>query len=192
MPWENQHLFLNALRDEIDLEAEEHYPIFRFNDFKPKAQKKFIAWLKKDSSIYTLRAKAKKSDMLDVVRDLNPILIRAGFNGTFSYSTIYRWVERRLSSLIFNSMFRRNPRGLTRWYYKYLLTTPSSALKYSSRFFSCIACGNLRSITDLDEDLENTCVHCADNQREHENGKTHTASQDSVATTYANPCTKEL
>lgn len=141
MPFFTQRVYLQDNRECIDTGLEETQPIFRFLDLQPKAQTKFVNWIKDDSSIRTVRVKAKEGDIQRVLRDLNPILISPGWKGTFAYSTIYRWKERVISSMIFNSLFRRHPRCTSSWLIKQLLCTPQDILEKDRHSFTCEDCG---------------------------------------------------
>lgn len=165
MPFFTQDAYLTANAEDIDLEAEDGYPVFRFNDFTPTAQDKFVAWLKEDSSVRTIRERAKEYDIKRVLKDLNPILIRPGWKGTFSYSTIFRWKEQAISSMVFNSLFRRRPRSTGSWRYRMLLTTPDEALERFRDEFTCIDCDQTLPVNFRSPDYD-ICQSCYNADRE--------------------------
>lgn len=145
MPFYNQNMYREA-SGPIDKEAEDRWFMFRFNDFKEEAQKKFVFMLKKDSSVKTLRNKAKDEDILHVLNYTNPIIVKPGWSGGFSSSGFYRWQEKILSSMIFNSLFRRSPRHADSWSIKFLLATPVRAKEELGREFVCRNCRNSFSL----------------------------------------------
>ena len=140
MPFYTQHVYTDHYRDQIDIEAEKEYPVFRYRDLTPAARTKFSEWIKADSSIWTIRSRAKIDQISRVLRDLNPILIYPGYRGGFSHSSIFRWREKRISSLVFNSLYRRNPRNVDSWAMRYILQTPDGALVRANREFTCPRC----------------------------------------------------
>lgn len=161
MPFYNQNVYLDSFRDQIDLEAEKDYPVFRYKDLKPSAREKFTKWIKKDSSIKTIRDRASLKDIGYMLKEFNPILIAPGWQGGFSNSTIYRWKEKIISSMIFNSLFRRAPSGSTGWGARYVLATPEDAMRRANVPFTCPEC-NMRLPWEY-RHYTGSCNNCADN-----------------------------
>lgn len=108
MPQHNEYLILNSV-DPPNMEKEKDMFVFRYKDLTEEAQSKFARLIKWDSSIFTIRRCAKENQIKHVLGVLNPIVMRGGWNGGFSHSTLYRWYESRISRLIFHSLFRRVP-----------------------------------------------------------------------------------
>jgi len=159
MPMQNQYHYISQF--EIDKEAEQNSWHIRFNDLRPEAQQRFIKGLKKFSTVYTLRTDAaKEEDMLNVTRDLNPILINTGWRGSFSMSNFFQWKQQILSSAIFNSMFRSAPRSMHQYSKRAMFDTPRDAIRITHPRFVCRACGVQHDRDDEDYWCNDTCRDC--------------------------------
>ena len=157
----NQYCYISQF--EIDKVAEKNSWHIRFKDLKPKARDRFIQGLKRDSSVMTLRTQ-KDSDLLEVVTDLNPIMINIGWRGSFSNSSFYRWKEQILSSAVFNSMCRTNPRAMSIYARKEMFDTPRAALEATHQTFMCTECRTEHSMQEMDYWATNVCRSCVSNR----------------------------
>lgn len=189
MPFFNQQQYLDPHRSEINLEAEESYPIFRFKDLKDDAQYKFSGWLKDKSSIKTLRERAKETDILRVLKDLNPIIIRPGWQEGFSHSTLFRYWEQPVSSMVFNSLFRRRPNNVQSWRVRYHLVTPSPALDKHNNEFHCLMCDSSfpMEFRSQDHDLCRSCHRDVQDSKEAFRQQTQTYAKYNQPDTYKMP-----
>lgn len=122
MPQHNEYQILSSV-DPPEMAIERDAFVFRFLDLNENAQKKFARILKRHSSIWTVKSKAKERDILTTLTVLNPTLLHGGYGGGFSGSTLLRWREKIFSQLIYHSQFRREA-NMDHWRAKYLLSTP--------------------------------------------------------------------
>ena len=153
----NQSQYINEFN--IDKEAEKLSWQIRFKDLKPRARARFITALKSNSSVRSLRA-VKETALLQVTEDLNPILLNVGWNGGFSSSSFFRWKEQILSSAIFNSIFRRNPRPMNMYNKRALFDTPRSTYIAAHPTFVCSRCGETLDSNRMDYWVMNRCTSC--------------------------------
>ena len=154
-----------AQAGDIDREAEAEVVLFRYSDLKPEAKERFTRLLKKDSSIASLRHRAKESDIAVVLEALDPILVRPGYQGGFSSSNIYRWHERMISSIVYNSLFRQRPRNASHWTLRNILATPRIAYVMASRHFICQDCHTSQPYSQMSHE-ENICDSCISRRRD--------------------------
>jgi len=128
---DNKLLLENIASASIDYNKEEQMIMFRFNDLKGSARRRFAKRLLEDSSIYTIRA-AKEHDVLEVLEIANPILISGGYGlyKTWSHSTIYRWGEKRISRLVYYTLYRNLGQPMIT-YMQRVLRTPGTDAPYT-------------------------------------------------------------
>ena len=93
-------------RENINKDKEKEKVLFRFDDLNIEAQYKFVKLIKQRSSIYTVR-NYDEEEIYKCLDMINPVIIKEGWNGGFSKSSIKKGSERYISLAIYKINRRR-------------------------------------------------------------------------------------